>query len=329
MVHQETQGLLRLARYRFHMLATGPIRMPAFPGSAWRGLFGHALRNAVCVTGKPHCEGCMLRQSCVYSLLFETPVPNDAQKLRLYPSAPHPFVFQVSIEQPRMVEENSLVQLEMTLFGKANDYLPYVAHAMNAGGKHGLGHHSGTYQLVAIEQESAPANGQWQTIYQHDGDLTPLPAVLPQLPEAPQSAQVELLSPLRIKRDGSIVGPQNFAFHDLYRNLLRRLSLLAYFHGESPLELDFPAWTQAARQVSFTEAELRWYDWTRFSSRQNSAMAMGGLMGRFTLQGDALQRFWPHLWLGQWTHAGKATSMGLGCYRIHTASLPAAQAVAD
>lgn len=29
--------------YRFHFETEHPIRLPAFPGSAWRGAFGHAL----------------------------------------------------------------------------------------------------------------------------------------------------------------------------------------------------------------------------------------------------------------------------------------------
>jgi CRISPR/Cas system endoribonuclease Cas6 (RAMP superfamily) len=49
---------------------------------------------------------------------------------------------------------------------------------------------------------------------------------------------------------------------------------------------------------------------------------MGGLLGRFSLAGEGLEPFWPYLWLGQWTHAGKGTSMGLGQYRIGGAGLP-------
>lgn len=45
-------------------------------------------------------------------------------------------------------------------------------------------------------------------------------------------------------------------------------------------------------------------------------MQMGGLMGSFRLDGVELDDFWPYLWLGQWTHAGKAATMGLGRYTI-------------
>jgi len=43
---------------------------------------------------------------------------------------------------------------------------------------------------------------------------------------------------------------------------------------------------------------------------------MGGLIGEIGLEGADLEPFWPYLWLGQWTHAGKGVVMGLGRYRI-------------
>ena len=43
---------------------------------------------------------------------------------------------------------------------------------------------------------------------------------------------------------------------------------------------------------------------------------MGGLVGEFELSDIGLKPFWPYLWLGQWTHSGKGTVMGLGRYRL-------------
>jgi hypothetical protein len=97
--------------------------------------------------------------------------------------------------------------------------------------------------------------------------------------------------------------------------------MLTYFHADTPLETDFAALTETARAVSIDSEELSWYDWTRYSSRQDTTMDMGGLLGRFELDGAVLAPFWPYLWLGQWTHAGKGTSMGLGRYALHATSL--------
>jgi len=72
------------------------------------------------------------------------------------------------------------------------------------------------------------------------------------------------------------------------------------------------------------QEQLRWSDWTRYSSRQKTRMQLGGVTGRFVLSGEGLAEHWPVLWRGQWWHIGKTTSMGLGRYRIEAASLPAA-----
>jgi len=53
-------------------------------------------------------------------------------------------------------------------------------------------------------------------------------------------------------------------------------------------------------------------------------MQLGGLLGTVTFEvragprshSNELAPFWPYIWLGQWTHAGKNTSMGLGKYEI-------------
>jgi CRISPR/Cas system endoribonuclease Cas6 (RAMP superfamily) len=62
------------------------------------------------------------------------------------------------------------------------------------------------------------------------------------------------------------------------------------------------------------EADLRWHEWSRYSSRQQTKVQMGGLMGSFALPVDALADFWPWLWLGQWVQVGKGTVMGMGEY---------------
>ena len=96
--------------------------------------------------------------------------------------------------------------------------------------------------------------------------------------------------------------------------LLRRLSLLTYFFGETPLETNFAGLLRHAESIPIAKRALHWREWTRYSSRQNEKLQMGGLVGSFELAGADLDRFWPLLWLGQWTHAGKGCSMGLGRY---------------
>ena len=64
---------LPVACYRLHFIAQEAVRLPAYAGSAWRGVFGRALRRLVCVTREPACPACLLYRSCIYPYLFETP----------------------------------------------------------------------------------------------------------------------------------------------------------------------------------------------------------------------------------------------------------------
>jgi CRISPR-associated endoribonuclease Cas6 len=63
------------------------------------------------------------------------------------------------------------------------------------------------------------------------------------------------------------------------------------------------------------EAHLHWRDWTRYSSRQQQEMSLGGVVGTWNLY-NLPPALWPALWLGQWLYAGKNTTFGLGQYRL-------------
>ena len=162
---------------------------------------------------------------------------------------------------------------------------------------------------------NAAGREEWTPVFEPGGGLSPVPARPPAPPPAlPRTVRVRLLTPLRIKRREHFVGVQDFDFRALTSGLLRRISLLTYFFGETPLETDFAGLLRHAETVPVAGRALHWREWTRYSSRQNEKLQMGGLVGSFELAGADLDRFWPLLWLGQWTHAGKGCSMGLGRY---------------
>lgn len=102
-------------------------------------------------------------------------------------------------------------------------------------------------------------------------------------------------------------------FHVLIRALLRRLSNLAYFHCGAELDLDFRGLIAAAEQIETVNSDVRWYDWERYSARQDARMKLGGFVGKVTYRGN-LQPFLPLLRLGETVHIGKGTSFGLGKY---------------
>lgn len=125
--------VLPIGRYGLEFQALDPIRLPDYAGSAWRGIFGRALKRLVCVTREPVCAECVLYRFCVYPYIFETPPDPTVGKLRKYTAAPHPFVLLPDMASRGMISPGALLRLEVTLFGHGNRYLPYIIHALDPG----------------------------------------------------------------------------------------------------------------------------------------------------------------------------------------------------
>jgi hypothetical protein len=112
-----------MVRTRFDFEAIEPVRLPEYPGSAWRGLLGHSLRRTVCVTRQPTCRGCLLTGTCAYSVFFESPPP-DSESARRYTAVPHPFVLDVDARPGRDLSAGDPLRLGINLIGPAIDFYP-------------------------------------------------------------------------------------------------------------------------------------------------------------------------------------------------------------
>lgn len=312
------EAILPIGRYRALFRACAPVRLPAFAGSVWRGAFGHALKRTLCVTRLPVCADCALWRSCGYAYVFETPPPAQSAKMRKYPAAPHPFVLHLDLHGGELAP-GAPYALGFTLIGRGAQHLPHIIHALERAGAAGIGQGRGKLALERIDQFD-PDGADWTSIYRPGQSCEPRAAITPAIPAAPDQVRVILQTPLRLKREAGIVGVKDFTFGALFSNLLRRISMLTYFHTDTPLETDFAGLTRAARETRHRHAQLRWFDWSRYSSRQQREMTLGGLLGGFTLDGASIEPFWPYLWLGQYLHAGAVTSMGLGRYRLEAAA---------
>jgi CRISPR-associated endoribonuclease Cas6 len=122
------------------------------------------------------------------------------------------------------------------------------------------------------------------------------------------------LTPTRILYNAHLT--LDLEFHIFIRNLLRRLSLISYFHcNVDPSGWDFRAIIEKAKTITTITRDLRWYDWQRYSGRQESRIKMGGFIGNITFGGDT-NPFMPLIRAGEILHVGKGTAFGLGKYRL-------------
>lgn len=311
---------LPLARYRFTFRMHAPLRLPDYAGSLLRGQFGAALRRVACMTGEKTCDGCPLRATCPYPAIFEAPAPAE-HAMQHFSHVPNPYVLEPPPFGTRQVEAGGTLHFCIVLVGRAVAQLPLVSFALQRAVEGGLGRERATGTLETIEwQEVAAGDGPmafvpvWHAgeaaIAAHDAHVrlrTPAGTV--------SRLTLAIHTPMRLQQQGHPVRPHALTPRKLVADLLRRITLLGEFHAERAGLVGNASELVRHAETLAHQPALRWQDWSRYSSRQQREMTLGGVVGAWTLEGE-LAPLLPWLWLGQWLHVGKNTTMGMGGYAL-------------
>jgi CRISPR-associated endoribonuclease Cas6 len=258
----------------------------------------------------------MLKERCIYSYVFETPPPSGTKMMTKYTAAPHPFIIEPPIEKRRGYSTADEIIFDLILIGKAIDYLPYFIYAFDELGNIGIGKGKAKYKLKNVKcGDDTVYDSGAKTIKAFSPDI--LSISLSKTDEQHSDIQaltLDFMTPVRMLFNNQLV--VDMEFHILIRQLLRRLSLLYYFHcGGDPSTWDFKGIIEASKEIKVKSSNLKWYDWERYSARQDTRMKMGGLVGDITFEGD-IEPFMPLIKAGEVLHLGKGTSFGLGKYNI-------------
>ncbi len=326
-------------RFEFHIRPEEQLILPSYKGSTLRGGFGNAFRKIVCALKIKECGGCLLKDRCIYSYVFETPPPPDARMMRKYTSAPHPFIIEPPPGTRRSYGPEDELIFGLTLIGRAVDYLPYFIYTFDELGRTGIGRGRGRYELKTVRsgaEDRVIYSSDTKTLESFKPTIMPFPqnwesglnagAKESKAAPRPCSLTLNFLTPTRIIYNGGLT--LELEFHILIRSLLRRLSLLYYFHcGGDPSPWDFRGIIERAKEIKIKKRNLKWYDWERYSSRQETKMNMGGFVGEITFEGD-IAPFMPLIKAGEVLHVGKGTGFGLGKYEL-SLSLGVARTGAD
>jgi len=304
-------------KYDFRCCFESEARLPAYKGSTFRGVFGHALKSVVCALKRQTCDQCLLKTQCIYALVFETQHAISPPPGARIAAVPHPFV----IEPPQTAQTDfhagDTFDFNLILFGPINRNLPYFIYAFDRMGKIGIGKklngRRGRFVLKSVEHHG-------HTIYMDTDQRLDMRDDFPRLilnkPDEEPSRngsrmKITLKTPLRLKFQNRLSAA--LPFHLLVRAMLRRVDSLLRCYGEQAPELDFKGLVRRAEAVRIVESEsdLRWYDWQRYSQRQDQKMLMGGMLGSVTFEG-VLDEFMPLVEFCERTHIGKQTAFGLG-----------------
>ena len=214
------------------------------------------------------------------------------------------------LDDRRDYPPGSAYQLSLVLIGRARHYLPLISYAWQQAFKTADGVARGQAELTAIAIEH---KDHWEEIYdgtriaEHDNHIT--------LPDSvPDRVTLHISTPLRLQHNGVALGVERLDAQTLLTQLQRRLSLTAQIHLGITPEADYSALKTQAAQVE-SHKNLRWYDWQRYSNRQQRHMHLGGVIGEWTLAGLAPEHA-RALQIEQWLHLGKNTTFGLGRYTL-------------
>lgn len=315
-INSDPLNQLYFYKYRINLEAKEGTSLPLYQGSALRGAFGKALKQAVCITRKAsRCDECVLEHKCVYSSIMETPLPEGHPDHRKYKNAPHPYLIIPSRTPKRFYKPGDPFSFDIVLIGKANEYLPYFIFAFTEMGKIGLGKDRGTFEVVSVE--AVNAEGVRVEVFREGRLIAPTENKIGFISfekrgESGDTITLFFETPVRIKVENRLAPA--IPFQLLIQRLSERAFLLAHFHCGADLG-DFGEFARDAEPVRTMSNKLRWMDWERYSNRQQTKMKFGGWVGEITYQGD-FQKYIPLLRFGEHIHVGKATTFGLGKYRV-------------
>ncbi len=310
--------IIRYQKFKFTIQAIDQLFLPYYKGSTFRGGFGTAFRRVVCALKRKDCKDCMLKTKCIYAYIFETSPSEDTKIMNMnkYETVPHPFIIEPPEDTRHLYEQGDNLSFNLILIGRAVDYLPYFIYTFDELGKSGIGKGRGEYKLQAVENNSDTVYSiKDKTLRATAIEELHIPEIFNCNSDSEGSITLRFLTPARIVHQRDLV--VDLEFHILIRSLLRRLCLLYYFHCEKKE----PSWDHKqiiheAEKATIENNALSWWDWERYSARQDIRMKMGGVVGDITYKGNPKQ-FLPILRAGEILHVGKGTSFGLGRYELH------------
>ena len=309
-------GLDRLSVHRHRVVLRAeeraivpPTRLP----NMLRGAFEIAFRRLVCHDLTLDCRECPLLGQCPYPAVFRPAPPPGAERLSRAQDLPRPFLFEPPLSGGDTLPGGEQMALGLTLIGRTASLLPYFVVALRALADRGLGPTRARLTLVRVTAETA--EGPHVVFSEGAPVVSPCAAGL-RLPDLAQDGdaaatrvRVRFLTPTTLRRDGRLI--ERPAFSDLVCRLRDRVSALAAFFGDGPVDMDFAGVAVAAAEVRTIECRTAWERRTRRSARTGQVHETSGFVGEAVYEGE-LGRWMPLLRLGEVVHVGKYAVWGNG-----------------
>ncbi len=328
---------LEVGVYRFVMRAVDNLYMPEFKGGVLRGGFGTVFKRLACVKGPGRnsgsasvfaaCNDCSEALQCPYKAVFEPSPPEGAKRLRNLQDISRPFVLRIPSDPRTQIPAGHRLEWEVVLMGHARRFLPFFVVTFKALGEEGFGlWHSGRRARAVLESVHLQnlLTGDSEVVFDgaanqfiNSDNAICTGAQIEEIAGRLRTdlVSLEFLSVTRLKYKGVYVRKPDF--HIVIRNLLRRLSTLAYFYQETEVDLDFSGLIAKAERLPLENVSIQWKEYSRYSGRSKEMMDFSGFVGGARYAGD-LSPFIPLLLFGSFLNVGKGATFGLGQYVVRS-----------
>lgn len=294
---------MKITTLNFTLQALNNLYLPEYKGSTFRGAFGHALKNTVCVVSHGECGRCLLREKCAYPYLFETFNEHDQQVV-------HPFVMLPPLTPKALFLHGEELKMSVTLFGKGIEYAAYIIYAFIKLGRRGVGMGKGKFDVTDVHIIN---NNQKTVVYSAKSGTVNTKCPLIDLSKIEykhiERVTLHFITTTAIKEKGRI----NFNpdLPAIIKSIKRRLKALSFFHNGN-MDWQYPEFTG---EIVKTASMLQKNYWIRYSSRQNKRIGFDGFTGKITFEGD-LTPYSRFLEAGKYIHIGRGTVYGMGKYEL-------------
>ncbi len=304
-------------KYIFNIRFNRKIIFDTLPSFIFRNNIGFQLRKIVCVFKNNDCSTCLLGTTCVYSLMFETPIDKNNNFLEGRNRAPHPYAVYSDAKAGKEIDS---LDLDIVMIGNAINYFPYLFLALMNTGKSGILRDRINFEIDDIVSQN-------RSILDKENDtvknMAPLTWDLNGVDDIRSEAIVDLknvggiridfLSPFRMKFGGKYLTA--ITYKDIICAILRRIELLSKLFGNTVIDFGKDLIYFLTKDKKFT-SDLKWFDYSRYSARQKQSMKLGGLIGTATVTGNFSNIEVSLLRAAELFNIGKNVSFGLGKVRI-------------
>lgn len=307
----------RLYRYSVRFVLDRPLDiLPQGRGILWRGAFGVVFRKLVCHDVGLDCGGCMLRSACPYPAIFRPEVALPELPIARLREPPRPFILVDPLPESSALSAGAPLSLGMIVVGSAHRLLPHFAATFKRLGEEGIGPRSVRFRLESIQAVDGSGIPSAE-VYRSDQSLIKNPALGLTAAELERPGDrkarrvlVRFRTPTLLRSEGATQA--NPSFGVLFRRVRDRVSALATFFGEEPLDIEAKGLAELADQVETLHSDFSRFSWLRTSARTRQRHPIQGVVGEAMYEGEAIGELMPWLRLAELLHVGKHATFGNG-----------------